>query len=94
VAAEADEAAAEVVVRNAQGLHLRPATEFARMAQSTGCRVRVEADGAGADGASVLELAMLGVAQGTTLRISAEGPGAADAVRRLALFVASGFSEP
>ena len=90
----ADAAAAEVVVRNAQGLHLRPATEFARMAQSTGCRVHVEAEGSGADGASVLELAMLGVAQGTTLRISAEGPGAADAVRRLVQFVSSGFSEP
>ena len=30
-----------VVVRNPQGLHLRPATEFARLALSTGCRVRV-----------------------------------------------------
>jgi phosphotransferase system HPr (HPr) family protein len=82
-----------VVVRNAQGLHLRPATQFAKLALSTGCRVRVRADGADANGASVLELAMLGVTQGTELRIEAEGPGAADAVRRRTELVASGFSE-
>jgi len=85
-------------VRNPQGMHLRPATEFARTAQSSGCRVRVSvhsgaAASAGADGSSVLELAMLGVSQGTTLRISAEGPGAAAAVGRLTDLVSNGFSE-
>lgn len=85
-------AEAEVVVRNPQGMHLRPATEFARVAMSTGCAVRVRTADAEADGASVLELAMLGVPQGTTLRISAEGPGAEAAVRRLVMLVTSGFA--
>jgi phosphotransferase system HPr (HPr) family protein len=84
-------------------MHLRPATEFARAALASGCRVRVtvrgvagrpEADaGSEADGASVLELAMLGVSQGTTLRISADGPGAGEAVGRLVELVSRGFSE-
>jgi phosphotransferase system HPr (HPr) family protein len=55
--------------------------------------VTVEADGVGADGTSVLELAMLGVAAGTTLRISAEGPEAGAAVRSLVDLVLRGFSE-
>lgn len=86
-------AAAEVVVRNAQGMHLRPATEFARLALASGCRVRVEASGAEADGSSVLELAMLGVVQGTRLRIVAEGAGAESVVAALSTLVANGFSE-
>ena len=87
------DAAAEVVVKNPQGLHLRPATEFAKLVIASGCRVRVEADGAEADGASVLELAMLGVVQGTTLRISAEGAAADAAIQSLVALVAGGFSE-
>lgn len=83
---------AEVVVRNPQGLHLRPATEFARLVMATGCDVRVATADAEANGASVLELAMLGVPQGTTLRISAAGPRAADAVRSLVTLVTSGFA--
>lgn len=90
---ERTDASAAVVVRNPQGLHLRPATEFARIVLSSGCRVRVEADGAEADGASVLELAMLGVVQGTTLQLTAEGPGAAAAIQALVALVDRGFSE-
>ena len=81
-----------VVVRNPQGMHLRPATEFARLALSTGCRVRVKTAGADVNGTSVLELAMLGVTQGTTLEISAEGPGADTAVRALVALVENGFA--
>lgn len=89
----ATSAAAEVVVRNTQGLHLRPAGLIARMVQGAGCRVTIEADGVAADAASMLELSMLGAVQGTTLRISAEGPGARDAVDGLVRLVAAGFSE-
>jgi phosphotransferase system HPr (HPr) family protein len=77
-------------------MHLRPATEFARLSLASGCRVKVTvvADGGGtADGSSVLELAMLGVSQGTTLRISAEGPEAESAVRGLVELVSAGFCE-
>ena len=81
---------------NPQGLHLRPATEFARRSLASGCRVRVTvvADGGTtADGSSVLELAMLGVSQGVTLRIEAEGPDARGAVQALVLLVSAGFAE-
>ena len=84
-------ATAEVLVSNAQGMHLRPATEFARLVQSTGCSVRVRAGELEADGASVLELAMMAVGPGTTLVITAEGGGCEDAVRSLVELVRNDF---
>lgn len=89
-ASTGEAAVAEVVVRNPHGLHLRPATEFARIAQASGCTVRVETDEGQADGHSVLELAMLGVVQGTRLRISAAGAGAQALVQALADLVGDG----
>lgn len=84
-------AAAEVLVANPQGMHLRPATEFARMVQSTGCAVRVKAGDAEADGASVLELAMMAVGAGTTLVITAEGANCETAVASLVALVRNDF---
>ena len=84
-------ATAEVLVANAQGMHLRPATEFARLAQSTGCTVRVRAGELEADGASVLELAMMAVGPGTTLVITAQGEKCDDAVRLLVELVRNDF---
>lgn len=85
------EARAEVVVANPQGLHLRPATEFAKLAQSTGCKVRVLAGENEADGTSVLELAMMAAGPGTTLVILAQGAKSEDAVRCLVELVRNDF---
>ncbi len=85
-------ASADVVVRNAQGMHLRPATEFARLAMSTGCRVRVRAGESEVNGASVLELAMLAIGNGTTLSITTEGERCEEAVQKLVALVQNGFS--
>jgi len=87
----AGKAVAEVVVVHPQGMHLRPATEFARLALSTGCDVRVRAGDAEANGGSVLELAMMAVAQGTTLVISADGEDPEAAVRALVDLVRNDF---
>jgi phosphocarrier protein HPr len=84
-------ATAEVLVANAQGMHLRPATEFARLVQSSGCAVRVRAGELEADGASVLELAMMAVGPGTTLVITADGERCEDAVRSLVELVRNDF---
>lgn len=84
-------ATGEVLVANAQGMHLRPATEFARLVQSSGCSVRVRAGELEADGASVLELAMMAVGPGTTLVITAEGETCEAAVRSLVELVRNDF---
>ena len=82
---------ADVVVRNPQGLHLRPATEFARVAQASGCRVRVRYGDAEGDGCSVLELAMMAIRPGAHLRIEVEGEGREDTIRELVALVGRDF---
>lgn len=80
-----------VRVTNPQGMHLRPATEFARVAQGTGCRVRVRCGDVEGDGASVLELVMMAAGPGATLHIAADGEGAAEAVAALVALVERDF---
>jgi phosphotransferase system HPr (HPr) family protein len=84
-------ASAEVTISNPQGMHLRPATEFARLVQTTGCAVRVKAGDSEANGASVLELAMMAAGPGTLLVISAEGEGCESAVASLVELVRNDF---
>lgn len=84
-------ATAEVTVSNPQGMHLRPATEFAKLAQSTGCTVTVVAGEAQANGGSVLELAMMAAGPGTVLVITAEGRDCEQAVAALVELVRNDF---
>jgi phosphocarrier protein HPr len=84
-------AVGEVVIEHAQGLHLRPATEFARLAQTTGCVIHVKAGDSEADGASVLDLAMMAASAGTTLVITAEGENSEAAVASLVALVRNDF---
>ena len=93
-ASGAAESASEVVlVTNAQGLHLRPATEFARVAQASGCAVRVRYGDAEGDGASVLELAMMAIRPGAKLTIEARGAGCEKAVADLVDLVKRDFRD-
>lgn len=84
-------AVGEVVIEHAQGLHLRPATAFAKTALASGCAVRVKAGDSEADGGSVLELAMMAAAAGTTLVITAEGENCESAVASLVRLVKNDF---
>ena len=90
-AAAEPSAAAEVVVSNPQGLHLRPATEFARLALASGCSVRVCYGSAEGDGASVLELAMMAIRPGARLRIVVAGAGCRQALSDLVALVERDF---
>ena len=87
-------ATGEITIANPQGMHLRPATEFARLVQATGCSVRVTAGDAQANGASVLELAMMAAGAGTTLVITAEGENCEQAVASLVALVRNDFKQP
>lgn len=73
-----------VTLRNPEGLHARPAAQFARALRGLNAEVRVERldTGAGADGRSVLSLVALAAPVGTQLRLVATG---ADAERALAV---------
>jgi phosphocarrier protein len=77
---------ATVQVTNRLGLHLRAATKLAETARRFNAQITVTTDGGKADARSVINLMMLGAAQGARLKLRAEGEearAALDAVRRL-----------
>lgn len=79
----------EVVVRNREGLHARPAAEFVKLANSFGARVTVN----GKDAKSLLGIMSLGLTAGATAEIASPDDGGAEAVDALAALVESGFGE-
>lgn len=87
----------EVEVRNASGLHARPAATFVRAAGGFTADVtvtNVTRDAArSASAKSVLGVMGLAVACGHRIRIAAEGSDAGEAVARLSELVASGLGE-
>jgi phosphotransferase system HPr (HPr) family protein len=87
----------ELEIRNASGLHARPAATFVRAAASTRASIRIAnltRGGAEADARSILGVLGLGVSQGHRIRLTAEGEGAAEALAQLAALVEAGLGEP
>ena len=78
-----------VTLRNALGLHARPAAVLARLVAGFDATVRVD----GVDGASVLELMKLGATGGRELTVQAAGPEAQRAVDAVAQAVEGAFGE-
>jgi PTS hybrid protein len=79
----------EVLVRNPQGLHARPAAEFVKLANTFPVKVTVN----GKDAKSLLGVMSLGLTAGATASIASpddEGEAAVDALVDL---VESGFGE-
>jgi phosphotransferase system HPr (HPr) family protein len=89
------EAATELSVEHDQGLHLRPAADFVRLAARYRAAVRVanltRAGGRQANARSLLEVTALGVDRGHTIRITATGEDAQEAVDALAALIRSNF---
>ncbi len=83
----------EVTVVNREGLHLRPADMFVRLASRYQSRVVVCRDSLRVDGKSILEIATLGAAQGTVLVIEVCGDDAEHALGALAELVQNGFHD-
>lgn len=70
-------------IKNADGLHMRPAMQFVDLASQFDCTVTVSNDQTDADGKSIMQMSMLAATCGTRLKIVAEGPDAADAIEAL-----------
>jgi len=79
------------LVRNPNGMHVRPASEFVKVASRFRAEVRVEKDGLEVNGKSIMGVMMLAAEYGSTLIIRAEGEDAQQAVDALAAFVAAAF---
>ncbi|WP_348788040.1 dihydroxyacetone kinase phosphoryl donor subunit DhaM [Leifsonia sp. NPDC080035] len=79
----------EVLVRNPQGLHARPAAEFVKLANTFPVKVTVN----GKDAKSLLGVMSLGLVAGSTASIASADDGGAEAVDALADLVETGFGE-
>ena len=83
-----------VTVPNTLGLHARAAARFVHTAGAFTARVRVEREGRGMDGKSILGLLLLAAACGSAITIVADGPDEEQALDALIRLVEEGFGEP
>jgi phosphocarrier protein HPr len=74
---------AEVQIKNADGLHMRPAMQFVDIANQFECDITVSNSKTSVDGKSIMQMSMLAATYGTQLKIKAEGEKAQEAVDAL-----------
>lgn len=77
----------EVALSYPNGLHARPAGQWAQTAQRFAARVHVRYDQVVVDAKNVAALLSLGAGRGAILRLSAQGPDAEEALRALRAIV-------
>lgn len=73
-----------VTIKTLEGLHARPASEFARIASTAGYSVLIsKSNGPKVRGDSILSLLSLGVKQGEKLTIEVTGPDEVSLIQSL-----------
>jgi|TARA_R110000782_G_scaffold12913_3_gene38226 phosphocarrier protein len=88
-----DTRSAKVTITNKYGLHARPATDFAMLAERYACEVLVRVGDVDADGKSIMELMMLAATKGTEIEVTCTGDDAEHCLKELSELVARGFDE-
>ena len=84
-----------VQIRNADGLHMRPAMQFVDTANQFDCDIIVSNGENRVDGKSIMQISMLAATCGTRLKIKAEGQDAEKAINALQELVEQKhFDEP
>jgi len=84
-----------VEIKNAEGLHMRPAMQFVDTANRFECDIIVSNGQTNADGKSIMQMSMLAATCGTRLHLRAEGPEAEQALEALRELVeVRTFGEP
>jgi len=84
-----------VEIKNAEGLHMRPAMQFVDTANRFDCDIMVSNGQTNADGKSIMQMSMLAATCGTRLYLRAEGPDADQALEALRELVEERmFGEP
>jgi phosphocarrier protein len=85
----------EVEIKNADGLHMRPAMQFVDIANRFDCSITVTSGQTTVDGRSIMEMSMLAATVGTKLKIKAEGDDAEQLIEALRELVEEKmFDEP
>ncbi len=86
---------ADMEIRNAEGLHMRPAMHFVDIANRFDSDIAVSNDQTKVDGKSIMQVSMLAATCGTRLRVRAEGRDAREAIDALRELVEERhFDEP
>jgi len=84
-----------VEIKNAEGLHMRPAMKFVDVASQFDCDITVSNNENTVDGKSIMQMSMLAATCGTKLKIKAEGQDAQEALDALRELVEDKhFDEP
>ena len=85
----------EVIIKNANGLHMRPAMQFVDLASTFDSEITVSNNDTSVDGKSIMQMTMLAATAGAVLKIIASGADAANAVEALRELVEKKmFDEP
>lgn len=85
----------EVEIRNANGMHMRPAMQFVDVASRFASKISVSNNQITVDGKSIMHMAMLAAGVGTKLKITAEGTDSKEAISALQdLVEVKMFDEP
>ena len=86
---------AELEIKNAEGLHMRPAMQFVDIANRFDSEINVSNGETNVDGKSIMQISMLAATCGTKLSIKAKGPDARQAIDALRELVEEKhFDEP
>jgi phosphotransferase system HPr (HPr) family protein len=83
-----------LTIRNAVGLHARPAALFVLEASKYKAEIRVRKGDLVANAKSILSILTLGADQGSVVVVSAEGEDAVRALAALQTLVDTDFGEP
>ena len=85
----------EVEIKNAEGLHMRPAMQFVDLAGKFDSDIHVSNDEQSVDAKSIMQMTMLAATCGTKLKVRAQGSDARQAVDALVELVEDKlFDEP
>ncbi len=84
-----------IEIKNADGLHMRPAMQFVDVASMYECDVTVSNEKDSVDGKSIMQMSMLAAICGTKLKVRTEGADAQEAMAALQELVEETmFDEP
>ncbi|KEQ21738.1 HPr family phosphocarrier protein [Paenibacillus tyrfis] len=84
----------EIIIRNEQGFHVRPAQLFVDKANEFRSDLKVRSEsGEEADGKSMLDLMTLGLEKGARIALEVSGPDEQECLQALAELIESKFGE-
>jgi len=83
----------EIVVKNAQGLHARPAAMFVQIASRYNSAVTIQKDDEKVNGKSIMGIMTLAAGVGSAITVRTEGIDAQKAINEISKLVMGNFGE-